>query len=48
MDYQLLIEADFLVNAFEEGLPDENIRNVKEHIFKSEAGKKLLDEMFAL
>ena len=48
MDYQLLIEADFLVNAFEEGLPDENTRNVKEHIFKSESGKKLLDEMFAL
>ena len=48
MDYQLLIEADFLVNAFEDGLPEENIRNVRANIFKSEAGKKLLDEMFAL
>ena len=48
MDYQLLIEADFLVNALEEGLPEENIRNVRAQIFKSEAGKKLLDEMFAL
>jgi uncharacterized protein len=48
MDYQLLIEADFLVNAFEEKLPVENIRKVRENIFKSEAGKKLLDDMFAL
>ena len=48
MDYQLLIEADFLVNAFEEGLPLDNIKNVREQIFKSGAGKKLLDDMFAL
>lgn len=48
MDYQLLIEADFLVNAFEDGLPEENIRNVRANLFKSEAGKKLLDEIFAL
>lgn len=48
MDYQLLIEADFLVNAFEDGLPEENIRNVRANLFKSEAGKQLLDEIFAL
>lgn len=48
MDYQLLIEADFLVNAFEDGLPEENIRNVRANLFKSEAGKLLLDEIFAL
>lgn len=48
MDYQLLIEADFLVNAYEDGLPEENIRNVRERIFRSGAGKKLLDDMFGL
>ena len=48
MDYQILVEADFLVNAFEDGLPEENIRNVRANLFKSEAGKKLLDEIFAL
>ena len=48
MDYQLLVEADFLVNAFEDGMTQESIRTVRERIFKSQAGLKLLDDMFGL
>lgn len=45
-DYQILIEADFLVNLYENGSPLETIRNVKENIFKTRTGLKMLEDMF--
>ncbi len=48
MDYQILIEADYLVNADEGTLSEENIRNTLEHIFKTETGISLLKSMYKL
>ena len=45
-DYQVLVEADFLVNYFEDDLDKEYIRKSAEKIFKTETGKKIVKEMF--
>ena len=46
LDYQILVEADFLVNMFEGHMDAEQIRGVREKIFRTRTGKKLLDQMF--
>ena len=46
IDYQILVEADFLVNLFEEDEPPEAVESAREQIFRTETGKKLLEEMF--
>jgi uncharacterized protein len=48
MDYQILVEADFLVNMFEDDMCMNAIRNVRERVFKTATGIKLLDDMFGL
>lgn len=46
IDYQILVEADFLVNLFEEDEPRSAVETVAQKIFKTETGKKLLEAMF--
>ncbi|MCD7807596.1 MAG: HD domain-containing protein [Lachnospiraceae bacterium] len=46
MDYQILVEADFLVNLYEDSLSDEAVRAARERIFRTSAGLHFLDEMF--
>jgi hypothetical protein len=46
LDYQILVEADFLVNLHEEQTGAEGIRRVRETIFKTGAGTRLLDTLF--
>lgn len=46
VDYQILVEADFLVNIFEENNPPEMVETIRETIFKTEAGKEFLDNLF--
>ena len=46
MDYQILIEADFLVNLYEDNEPEEAIRAVRKNIFRTKSGLKMLDVMF--
>ena len=46
MDYQILIEADFLVNLYEDNLSLETARQVEESIFKTATGKRLLNDIF--
>lgn len=48
LDYQLLVEADFIVNFYEDGTPKENIAKAVERIFKTESGTKLVKTMFGL
>ena len=48
MDYQILIEADFLVNMLEDDMSERSIRKAYEQIFKTESGKKLCRVMFGL
>jgi len=40
-DYQILLEADFLVNAFEDALPKDNIKHFRDQIFRTCTGKEL-------
>jgi HD superfamily phosphodiesterase len=46
IDFQILVEADFLVNIFEEGLPREAAAAVSARIFKTNAGRNLLRSMY--
>lgn len=48
MDYQILLEADYLVNADEGKQSEESIRNVMERIFKTKTGISLLKSMYKL
>ncbi len=48
LDYQILIEADFLVNLYEDNEPESAIRSVRSEIFRTRTGLKILDEMFSL
>jgi HD superfamily phosphodiesterase len=47
-DWQILLEADFLVNAYEDGLSKEAIINFRERVFRTESGISLLNDMFGL
>ena len=42
LDYQILVEADYIANASENGYSRENIRNFMEKIMRSESGKRIL------
>ena len=46
MDYQILVEADFLVNLYEDDMPQSAAARVRDHIFKTKAGIQLLEDMF--
>lgn len=46
LDYQILVEADFLVNIFEDELSKEQAMQIKEKYFKTESGKKLMETMY--
>ena len=46
VDYQILIEADFLVNLYEDNESEEAIRAVRRNICRTENGLKLFDAMF--
>lgn len=48
MDYQILVEADFLVNIYEDDISEEAARKAYTNIFKTESGKKLCRQMYKL
>lgn len=48
IDYQILVEADFLVNIMENGLSKEETLNVYKNIFRTGSGKKICEEMFGV
>ena len=45
-DFRILLEADFLVNAEEDSLPRASIASARERLFRTDSGKKLLDDIF--
>lgn len=47
-DYQILIEADFLVNLQEEQEPRNAVEAAYKNVFRTETGKRLCREMFLL
>ena len=48
IDYQILVEADFLVNICDDNLTKEAALKAYNSIFKTECGKKICREMFGL
>ena len=46
IDYQIMIEADYLVNADESNFSESNVRNMLEKVFKTETGKFLIQSMY--
>jgi hypothetical protein len=48
IDYQILIEADFLVNFLEDNVAEDGIMKAYNNIFKTETGKKICREMFSI
>lgn len=46
IDYQILLEADYLVNVDEMHFSDENIRNAEEKLFQTASGKELLKAIY--
>lgn len=48
IDYQILVEADFLVNFYEDELGKEAIKTVYNNIFKTPSGKKLCEIMYGI
>lgn len=46
IDYQILVEADFLVNLYEDGLGRDTAVSVWEKIFRTETGKQICKTMF--
>lgn len=47
-DHQILVEADFLVNAFEDNLSSSSIQNFREKVFRTQSGKAFLNNMYNL
>ena len=45
-DYQILVEADFLVNLYEDAVSPEGIRRAYDAVSRTESGRRLCREMF--
>lgn len=48
IDYQILVEADFLVNLYEDGISKEGVQSAYDKIFVTETGKLFCQKMFDL
>ena len=48
IDYQILIEADNIANATENGYSENNMRNFAGKVFKTAAGKRLVGSIFGI
>lgn len=48
LDYQILVEADFLVNLYEDNADIHAVKTAYERIFKTETGKWICREMFGV
>lgn len=46
MDYQILLEADFLVNLYEDGVNSSAVTHALEHIFQTDTGITICKTMF--
>ncbi|MCF8362815.1 MAG: HD domain-containing protein [Prolixibacteraceae bacterium] len=46
VDFQILVEADFLVNIFEENMSRKAMAGVREKYFKTKAGKAVFDKLY--
>ena len=47
IDFQILVEADFLVNIYEDEMKADAIESITKKIFRTDAGKNLLKSMYS-
>jgi uncharacterized protein len=47
IDFQILVEADYLVNAFEQDLSGHAMTSMREKVFRTVSGRGLFDSMYA-
>ena len=45
-DYQILVEADFLVNLYEDGVGMDAVKTAYARIFKTQAGRRMCRTMY--
>jgi len=45
-DFQILVEADFLVNIFEDKMSKKFIESVFNKYFKTKTGRKIIQQMY--
>lgn len=48
LDYQIILEADFLVNSYEMNLSKDKIIDFRDRVFKTKKGIELLNSMYSL
>ena len=48
LDYQILVEADYIANATENGYSRENVERFLEKIARTDSGKRLIRDVFCL
>lgn len=48
LDYQILVEADFLVNLYEDQAAKENVMTALKKIFRTKTGIRILKDMFGI
>lgn len=46
IDYQILVEADFLVNIFEDSLSAASVEAIRKNIFRTKSGIQCLDTLY--
>ena len=46
VDFQIIAESDFIVNAFEKNLKKEDIKDIYGKLFKTDSGKNIITSMF--
>lgn len=46
LDYQILVEADFIVNAYEDGMDEAAVHSVLNKIFRTDTGKIFLQDLY--
>lgn len=47
IDYQILVEADFLVNFYEHDMSNDSVHSVGGKMFKTSSGKAILNAIYA-
>lgn len=48
MDYQILVEADFLVNLYEDDANRHTMQKVYDNIFRTDTGKQIFAQMYGV
>lgn len=46
IDYQIIVEADFIVNLYEDNCSNDAVKAAYENIFKTAAGKNIIKTMY--